>query len=127
MATPFSTSGSLAYPPETGMQPVQLPFGGAGSFESKVEAEYNIPSAGTIDVDFGTLAAPGAKGFLLEVDANSTGLPINVRFNGAGAAGQMEVSPGGHVSYFSPLPATGITAISIVSTSPNRVRVRVLG
>ncbi len=127
MPTPFTLSGSLALPPDTGQPIGQIPFSGSASFESKADLEFNITGAGTQVVPFGSVGAPGAKGILVEVDASSNGAPVQLRFNAGDADGQLEVAPGGFLAFFSPVPATGITALSIVSTTANRVRVRVLG
>lgn len=127
MATNFLLSGALELPPDAGQPVAQVPFSGAGSFQSKAEVELNILGAGSTLVPFGTIGAPGAKAVLVEVDSNSSGDPVNLRFNGAGVAGQLELAPGGILAFFNPTPVTGLTAMEIVSTTANRVRVRVLG
>ena len=127
MSTPFELSGALTAPPDAGVTAVPIPFGGVGSFDSRADVELNIAGAGTISVDFGTIGSPGAKLALIEVDASSSGSPINCRFNGGGSSGQVEVSPGGALAYYSPVPVAGLTALDIVSTTANKVRVRLFG
>lgn len=127
MSTPFELTGSLSVPPDSGVPAAPIPFGGVGAFESRADVELNIAAAGTISVDFGTIGSPGAKCALIEVDPSPTGDPINCRFNGGGSSGQVEVSPGGALAYYSPVPVAGLTALDIVSTTANKVRVRLFG
>lgn len=128
MSTPFSWNGVLNLPPDTG-QPIQsIEFGGSAQFDGRATAVLKLTGSGTHSVCFGTVAA-GAKGILVEVDADSTGLlsPVNIQVNGGGAPGQMEVSPGGFWAYFNPSPVAGITSMDIVYTSDATVRVWILG
>lgn len=127
MSTPFTISGSLALPPDTGQPIGQIPFAGSSTFESKADFEFKLTGSGTQAVDFGSVGAPGAKGVLVEVDSDAAAAPVNLRFNGGGSSGQMEVSPGGFYAYFSPTPSAGLTSMDIVYTTACRVRVRVLG
>ncbi len=125
--TPFTLSGNLSYPPDTGEPNANRPFSGSGSFSSNVENVLQLVGAGTYVVGMGTVPAAGAKGLLVEVDPATTAVPIQVQYNTGTAAGAVEVSPGGFFAYFNPNPVAGITAISIVYTADVGVRVRVLG
>jgi hypothetical protein len=125
MAAPFTISGSLVFAPDSGQPQATQPFSTASTFESKTEQELNISGAGSQVISFGTLGSPGAKALLIEVDASSTGAPINVNVNGG--TDDLEISPGGFLALGSPAPVTGITSITIVSTTANKVRIRVLG
>jgi len=127
VATQFTISGALSLPPDAGQPLASIPFNGAGSFSSKVDLELNLTGSGSKDVDLGSVEAPGAKCVLIEVDSNALSEPINVRFNGGSDTGQLEIAPGGFLAYSNPVPTGGITAITIVYTTDNRVRLRVLG
>jgi len=125
MSTPFTFSGSLYYPPDVGLAMAAQPFGLTGSFESKNEQELNITGAGTITVSFGTLGDPGAKGLLIEVDPSGVNALIIVNINGG--TDNIEISPGGFMALGSPSPVDGITELDIVSTTANKVRIRIIG
>ncbi len=129
-STPYTISGALNYPPDAGAAAVDRTFGGSGNFESKTEATYVLTGAGTQSVDFGTITTNGAKAVLVELDADPSpsAAPVNVQFNGGGAPGQLEISPGGHFDYHNPVPtAGGVLSMDIVHTTNACVRVRVLG
>lgn len=133
MGTPFTFSGTLSYPPDQGVPAVPLPFGANGQFDSGAAGmPLTLTGSGTKDVDLGTIPGAGLKALLIEVDLasptpGSTPAPIFVRLNGAGAAGQTEISPGGFMALGSPTPAAGITAITIAYASDVRVWIRALG
>ncbi len=63
----------------------------------------------------------------MKVDPTSdpTVMPVHVRVNGQ-AIGE-EIAPGGFKALGSPQPVAGITAVSIVHTSSNTVRIWALG
>lgn len=127
MAVPFTLQGSLILPPDTGQPNTTIPFALASAFDGDCSYVLNLLGSATKVIDFGSLAAPGLKGFLLEVDPSSTAAPINVRVNGGAALGQWEVSPGGFLAYGSPSPVTGITSMDIVYTTNVTVRLWLLG
>jgi hypothetical protein len=127
MATPFTLSGTLSLPPDQGEPIVAIPFRGSGFFESKVDLELKLAGSGTRDVDLGTIGAPGAKALVIEVDPSATAAPVGVRINGAGAPGELEVSPGGFLVYSNPAPQAGVTGLTLVHATEVRVRIRVLG
>jgi hypothetical protein len=122
----FQISGSLAIPPDAGQPNAPLPFSGSGSYSSKVEHILNLVGAATHSLGMGTVISPGAKVVLIEVDASSTAAPINLRWNGGGSSGQMEIAPGGFFAVHNPSPVAGLTALDIVHTTENTVRITVL-
>jgi len=127
MATPLTLSGELQVPPDQGQPNAPIPFSVSTSFDSKVDDELNLSGAGSKVIDFGTIASPGAKIVLIEVDPSATASPIQIRVNGGGASGQTELSPGGFWAYASPTPLAGITALEIIFITNVKVRVRAFG
>ena len=126
MVTPFTVNGSLQIPPDPGQPVAPIPFALSGQFDAKVCMELNLVGGGTHVVCFGTIAAPGAKVILIEVDADPAAAPIHVQNNG-GAAGQIEIAPGGFIIFGNPAPVAGSTTMSIVHTTNNKVHIRILG
>ena len=126
MATPFTLSGELLLPVDPGQPNSTAPFSVVDSFDSKVDYELNYTGSGTETVSLGTLTL-GAKAVLLELEFGAAVAPINLRFNGGGSSGQIEVSAGGFFAFASPVPATGITLLDIVHTTAVKIRLRVLG
>jgi hypothetical protein len=123
MATPFSLSGLLVYPPDDGQPNASRDLSGSGSFSSKVEAELNLVAPGTTVVGMGTIA--NARVVLVEVGVlASNPAPINVRLNGG--TDDIEISPGGSWLYYNPTPTNGISAISVTNTDSKRVKVTIL-
>lgn len=124
MSIPFSFSGSLNFPPDTGQPTLSIAIATSGQFDSAEGGQIlKLTGAGTEVVELGTVPAEGLKALLVKVDAGASVLPVNLRFNGGGASGQVEVSPGGFFALGSPAPGTGITALSIVFASDVTVRV----
>jgi hypothetical protein len=126
--TPFTLSGALALPPDTGQPQVSIPFSGSQNFKTKASGVFNLTGAGTQAVDFGTIPAAGIKALLVEVDPDASGslAAIILAINGS-ATGKIEVTPGGFLAYFNPAPAAGITALDLEHTTANCVRVWLLG
>lgn len=124
--TPFSFSGSLVMPPDTGQPNATISFSGSGSFKSRADSVLNLEGSGSVSISFGTTPAEGAKAILIEVDTNSTGEPVLVTVNGANE-GDIEISPGGFMVISNPVPVAGITSLAIAHTTDNVVRVWVLG
>lgn len=118
--SPLIVSGNLNFPPSTGLPNLDIPFSGSTSYTQPGHDRLALSGSSTHSVDLGTVGAPGLKaiGLLLEDDGAAS--PINLRFNGG--TDDWEVSRGGFILYFSPAPATGITALSIVHTSDACVR-----
>lgn len=129
-ATASSTiSGSLALPPDTGQPQCTIPFSVTQNFVGREASVLNLTGSGTKSVDFGTIASPGVKGMLIEVDPDSSGslAPINVQINGAGAPGSVEIAPGGFWAYANPNPVSGIVSLDIAYTTAACVRIWLLG
>lgn len=122
MATPFTFSGSLVYPPDAGQPNAARAFSNSGNFDVKAEYEYALVGAGTQVVDFGSVA--NAKGALVEL-ASDAGAPVNLRVNGG--TDDIEVAPGGFFCLSSPSPSVGLSALSIVHTANAKVSVYILG
>jgi hypothetical protein len=127
MATPFTFSTTLTYPPDEGQANAERVGSVAANFDSKSEKTLQLTGSGTIAVDLGTIISPGTKAIFIEVDPGTGIAPINVQFNGGGAPGQVEISPGGFLCLASPVPIAGVTAIDIVHTTQVTVRFRALG
>ena len=128
MSTPFSFSGSLNFPPDAGQQAIAIAMAMSGVVDStEPGVVLKLTGSGTRVLDLGTLPAAGLKGLLIKLDAAVGAVPIKVQFNGGGAPGASEISPGGFLAIGSPNPVAGITAISIVFTADSTVRVWVLG
>jgi hypothetical protein len=100
----------------------------SGTYKHEGGGRYNLEGAGTQVVDFGSLAALGAKAIHIEVATvapNGTAAPVLVTINGG--AEPWEIAQGGHIEYCNPLPAVGILSMSIAHTQDACVTVRVLG
>jgi len=126
MSTPFTVSGSLSLPPDTGQPVAPIPFSLSGVFDSKECMELTLVGAGTQSVCFGTVIAPGAKLILIKVDADPAAAPINVQINGS-VTGQVEIAQGGFAVVGNPAPVAGIVSLDVVYTTNNKVRIVVLG
>lgn len=126
MATPFTLSGELLLPVDPGQPNSIVAFSLADQFNHKVDYEFSYTGSATESVSLGTLAS-GAKAIVLEFDFDPAADPINIRFNGGGSSGQMEISSGGFYVFGSPAPSSGITTLDIVHTTDVKVRLRVLG
>jgi hypothetical protein len=130
VSVPFSFSGTLLYPPDSGAPNAQVSVAGAGAFTQKAEFKFELSGSGTQDVNFGSIATAGAKFILIEVEPDTSlgAAPINVRVNGGDSTGQIEIAPGGAFLLYSPVPtAGGVLALSLVYTAAATVWVRVLG
>ena len=84
--------------------------------------ENVLTGSGVQVVDFGSVA--DAKAIFVEV-ASDAAAPINLRFNGG--TDDHEVAAGGFYAASNPVPATGVSALSIVYTADAKVTVRILG
>lgn len=125
--TPFTFSGTLKYPPDTGEAAANRSFSLSSSFTQNAEFTYVLSGSGTQVVNFGSLTASGARAILVEVDPDSdpSAAPVNLTFNSG--SDDVEISPGGFFALASPNPSSGILAMSIAHTSAVCVRVRILG
>lgn len=123
---PFTLSGTLSFPPDTGQPVVPLPFSASGNFTSKDESILNLTGSGTQSVPLGTIPSAGAKAIMIKMDAGTGLSPIMVKVNGS-ATGVIEVAPGGFIVISNPVPVAGITQLDIVYASAATVRITVLG
>ena len=122
---PLVIQGTVLFPPDESQQPVPVQFGFSGQYTNVVDSRLVMVGAGVQAVPFGSLAAPGAKAFLLEYEADATAAAITVKFNGS--ADGIELKPGGVILYTNPSPGTGITQISLTRTTDGVVRARLFG
>lgn len=127
MSTPFSFSGTLSFPPDANVPPELVGIAFSANYDEFLWTKMDLTGSGTKTVPFGDLGAPGAKCVVVKVDASATASAINLRWNGGGASGQQEISPGGFLVLGSGTPGTGLTALDIVYTSNVTVRVLLLG
>lgn len=129
--TPFTSAASLTYPPDDGAAAVARSNSVSGTYQHEAGGRFVLTGTGTQVVDFGSIAAVGAKAIYIEVDPVAAGgiaAPINVEFNGAGAPGDIEIAQGGHIDIANPIPtAAGILSMDIVYTQDCCVTVRILG
>ena len=123
--TPYSLSGELRMPLDTGQPDAPIPFRGSGAFASRQHSQLRLSGAGTLEVPLGSVGIPGAKVLLIEMDPDAAGTPISVAFNGA--VGALELSPGGFLVYHNPSPQGGVISLSITHATDAMVRVWVLG
>ncbi len=129
--TPFTSLGSLTYPPDDGAAAVARSNSVSGTFQHEAGGRFVLTGTGTQVVDFGSIAAVGAKTIHIEVEpvaAGGVAAEVNIQFNGAGVPGNIEIAQGGHIEIANPIPtAGGILSMSIVHTQDATVTVRILG
>ena len=126
MATPFTLETMLSLPGTPGLPIDPIAFQAALQYNSKAEYEYNLPAgSGTQVVNFGTMPAAGAKAVLLYYEPLQAAPVVAVTINGGNQP--LELSNGGFLSFCSPVPAAGITAMTLAYTGAGRVRVWLLG
>jgi hypothetical protein len=127
-AEPFSAQASLSFPPDDGKPLASIVEALAGTFEQKVDDKLKFIANGTHVIGMGSIVAPGAKVLLVEYEATKgteNQQPVTVTINGGLVP--LELSPGGFLLLANPVPAAGVTAVSITNTGIANVRVRVLG
>lgn len=102
-----------------------IPFNFSGQYTALVAVLENPVGAGTINVPFGTIISPGAKGLLVRYDGPQTGAAaVQLTLNGGSAP--IELTPGSFLVYFNATPSTGITSASFAVTAACQLRVWVL-
>lgn len=129
MSTPFTITGSLNLPGDSGLPADPIPLSASGSFDSEAKGRLVLTGSGTHSVDMGTLPAEGAKAILIKVDpaiAPAVVSPVIVRMNGS-ATGGIELAAGGMYLMNNPAPDAGITQVDIDYITSCVVRVWVLG
>jgi hypothetical protein len=127
MGFPVTATLTLEYPPDEGLPPDNLPFPATMTVENRSVQRLKLVGAGTKKVDFGTIGEAGAKLILVVVEQSTGAAPITCRYNGGGALGEVEVSPGGYTCIVSPTPANGIVSLDILYTTNVNVRVWLFG
>lgn len=126
MSSPFSFSGALNFPTDLGVPPEMVNIVFASNFDQFTWSKADLVGSGTYAVGFGNILT-AAKMVLIKVDPSATAAPVNLRWNGAGASGEQEVSPGGFFVLGSGSPVAGLTSLNIVYTTNVTVRVLLLG
>jgi len=122
---PVAFAGALQLAADQSLPQEPIPFNASGQYNSLAEFVLNVQS-GTTAVPFGSIASPGAKGVFIRYDAQpSPAAAVQVTVNGGNQP--VELTPGGFFAYWSPSPATGITAMSIAATANCQLRVWLLG
>jgi hypothetical protein len=127
MGTPFSFNGALNLPGDPSLPPEPIPFNLSAAFESEVKNRLVLTGSGTKVVSLGTITSSGAKFIGIKVDTGQGAQAILVQFNGGGAPGELEISPGGFIIIANPSPQAGVTELSIVYTSNVTVNIWALG
>jgi hypothetical protein len=125
MASPVIATLNVNAPPDEGLPPDDLPFIVAISAEQRTVQRLKLTGSGSKVVDFGTIGSAGAKLVVVSLETGVGVLPITCRFNGA--AGNMEVSPGGFFCVASPLPVAGVFSMEIFHTANAAAKVWIFG
>lgn len=116
-AIPFTATASLSFSPDGTLPEASQASAGSGAYDAKDDDQFNLTGSGST-----TLTLKGvAKGLQIVVDASATAAPINVRINGG--TDDIEISPGGHLQLYNPVPVGGITSVTIAYTTANVVKV----
>jgi len=105
---------SFTTPPYTGQPNCPVPITFSVTYDHKACYRFELSGSGTQTVDFGSMPAVGAKAIMIAMDADTSpaAQPININVNSG--TDNWELSPGGFLSYGSPDPSTGITAMDLV-------------
>lgn len=124
---PVEFSGQFQLAADQSLPQDPIPFVFAGQYTSLVATILEPSASGSVAIPFGTVAAPGAVGFLVRYDApnQADAAPVELVLNGS--ADPIELTPGSFFAYFNANPVNGITEASITYTSACTLRVWVLG
>lgn len=124
-AEPFTLTAALVLPPDTGQPNETLDYSFGGTFNSASRQKLELSGSATHNVGFGTIPAAGAKAVFLEYEnLSASNAVVQVAFNGGDP---IPISPGGFLGYVNPVPASGITAMTIVHTTSCTIRLTLLG
>lgn len=123
MTLAFDVSGNFKHPLYDGGDLVPIPFQSSGSFTTKDGGILTLTGAGTEVVDLGTVTK--VKALLILVGTNTNADEVGIKLNGQTTA--TPISPGGGMVLWSPVPDTGISALSIDYTTDITVQVVALG
>lgn len=118
MAEPFNVSAEFSVPPYTGTPECPVPLAANGTYESKGSGRLSLSGTGTAALNFGGLAAAGAKLVVVQVapDASLAAQPVDVTFNGSSDA--VQLSPGGFLLVHNPKPtASGLLSGQVAHTA----------
>jgi hypothetical protein len=114
---PFTVSAGLTFSPDGVATESPHALSATGSFDQKDDDQVSLSGSGSV-----VLTLKGqAKALQISVDASATASPILVNVNGG--SDDIEISPGGFMEVYNPVPSAGITAITITHTTANVVRV----
>ena len=127
MGTPFTVAATLSFPPDVSVPAELVDVAFSAQYDQFSWAVMKLTGSGTKVISFGNIGAPGVKAVLIKVDADPVAAPVNLQWNGGGAPGEQEISPGGFFMLGSAAPVTGLTSLSIVYTTAVTVRVLLLG
>lgn len=116
-AIPFSISTSLSFSPDGVAATCPRSLAASSTFDQKDDDQFELTGAGTVSM---TLKA-AAKALQISVDASATAAEVNININSG--VENIEIAPGGHLQLYNPVPNVGITALDIVYTTSNVVRV----
>ena len=123
---PVAFAGALSLTADQSLPPDPIPYNFTGQYTQLQDSLLSLAGAGSEDVSFGTIGAPGAVGLLISYAPGQTGASsVLVTINGGDQP--LEISPGGMLVWFNPTPGAGITSCSIAYTTSCQLRVRVLG
>ena len=117
MAVPFAFTGALSVPPSPTGAAAPIAANQSGQYDSRAEHDLQLTGSATHTVGLGTVGSPGAKFVLVQVISGA----VMVRQNGAGSAGQTELTAGGMMLVGNPVPTAGITQVDLVHTADAHV------
>ena len=117
----FSFAGTLSYAPFSGSPVLPVPINVSGSYTTKSDDKYELIGAVTKAIDFGGVAAAGAKAILVFYDAGSASVMLQF------GAENFELKAGSGFLYLNVNPTAGPLAANLISTSNASLRVVVLG
>lgn len=121
----FSFAGQLNAPVDEGQPVAVRPFGLSSQFSSENTQRLSLTGAGSVELAFGSLGSPGAKGMLIEYLPSQGAAPVQITFNSG--SDDLELSPGGFLAYGSPNPVTGILSLEIAYTADCTIRIWLAG
>lgn len=122
---PFAFAGALQLAADQSLPQDPIPFNFSGSFVALASGVVNFPSAGSQDIPFNGVIAPGAKGVLIRYDVQVGAAPVTFTYNSS--VTPLELTPGSLMAYFNANPTTGVTSASLTVTAACQVRYWILG
>jgi hypothetical protein len=123
---PFAFAGTLQLAADQSLPQDPIPFNVSSQYVALQKSLLSLTGTGTVNVPFGSISAPGAKGLAIRYDSGQVGAAaVQVTINGGSQP--LEVTPGGFIVWINPTPAAGVTAVSIAYTASCQLNVWVLG